>query len=104
MVPTIRFDDLIQTSELPVLVDFWAEWCAPCRMIGPVVKQVAKAYSGRLITIKINVDKRPAIARRYHVQSIPTLILFRRGQAIMRITGARSFEQLSREIESHLPG
>ena len=67
------FDDLIRSSERPVLVDFWAEWCAPCRMVSLVVEQIAREYAGRLTTVKVNVDRKSHIAARYNIQSSPTI-------------------------------
>ena len=96
------FDELIRTSEVPVLVDFWAAWCGPCTMVSPIVEQIAKEYSGRLVTVKVNVDKKPHIASQYSVQGIPTIIVFWRGEPIMRTTGAQSGMQLKQQIENAL--
>jgi thioredoxin len=96
------FDQLIQKSELPVLVDFWAEWCGPCKMVTPVIKQIAHTYKDRLVTVKINIDKKPQIAAKYGIQSIPTIMLFKKGQPVMRVTGAQPYESLKRQIDAHL--
>ena len=96
------FDELIRTSEVPVLVDFWAAWCGPCTMVSPIVEQLAREYTGRLVTIKVNVDKKPHIASQYSVQGIPTIMLFWKGKPIMRTTGAQSREQLKQQIENAL--
>jgi len=98
------FEDLIVQSDKPVLADFWANWCGPCYIVAPVIKQIAKAYSGRLTVIKVNVDEKPQIAQKYDIRSIPTIMLFWNGQPIMRVVGALSFEQLKRQIEQHYPG
>jgi len=97
------FEDLIVQSDKPVLVDFWAEWCGPCRMVVPVIEQIAKEYGGRLTVIKVNVDEKPQIAQMYGIRSIPTIMLFWQGQPIMRVVGALSFAQLKQQIEQHYP-
>jgi len=97
------FDELIRLSKHPVLVDFWAEWCGPCRMVAPVVEQIAKEYSGRLVTVKVNIERKPHIAARYHIQSIPTIMMFWKGEAIMRVLGAQPYAQLKQQIDSNWP-
>jgi thioredoxin len=97
------FADLVSSSQLPVLVDFWAEWCGPCRMVGPTIERLAKDYTGRLLTVKVNVDRRPQVAERYEVQSIPTIMLFWQGEPVMRLLGAQAYEAIRREIEKFLP-
>lgn len=97
------FEELIRSADRPVLVDFWATWCAPCRMVAPVVKQLATRYKGRLLTVKVDVDRRPRIAGRYNVSAVPTLMLFSRGDPVLRIEGVRPFETVAQSIEPHLP-
>jgi thioredoxin len=97
------FDDLIKTSGKPVLVDFWADWCAPCKMLSPSIARIAKDLKGRLITIKINVDNKPVIAARYKIQSIPTVMMFWKGRDIMRLQGALPYDALLAEVEKHYP-
>ena len=97
------FADLITSSPIPVLVDFWAEWCSPCRMVSPTIARLAKDYTGRLLTVKVNVDRRPHVAERYEVQAIPTIMLFWQGEPVMRLLGAQGYESIRREIEKFLP-
>lgn len=93
--------DVLQ-SERPVLVDFWAEWCAPCRMIAPTVEAVAEQYNGRASVFKLNVDHNPSISQRYGIKGIPTLILFRAGKEEERIVGATSKEAIARVIDKYV--
>lgn len=102
METKMSFEQLIQTSPVPVFVDFWAEWCAPCRMVAPAVKQLAEELSGRLAVVKVNVDEKPELAAKYAIQSIPTFILFRNGQAERRFSGAMPFPRLKAEVEQFL--
>lgn len=86
----------------PLLVDFWAEWCAPCRAIAPILKDLAVEQDGKLRIAKLNVDEHPEVAQRLGVMSIPTLILFQSGEEKARLVGARGKEQLLKEIQPHL--
>ena len=92
------FDDLINTSDLPVLVDFWAEWCGPCKMVSPAVQQVARDFKGKLLAVKVNVDEKPSVAAQYNIQSIPTLMLFKKGNVIWKQSGALPYEMLRNAI------
>ncbi|MCL4368586.1 MAG: thioredoxin [Actinobacteria bacterium] len=89
-------------SKTPVLVDFWATWCNPCRMIAPIVDEVAKEYDGKLRVAKLDVDQNQATARQFAVMSIPTLILFKEGKPVERIVGYQSKDQLTKSIARHL--
>lgn len=95
------FDEMIKNAELPVLVDFWAEWCGPCRMFSPIVDEVAEEYGEKVQVCKLNVDEAQEIAMRYGVQSIPTLILFEDGEKVSQIVGAQSKEAVEAFI-SHV--
>jgi len=96
------FDEEIAGSSEPVLVDFWAEWCGPCKMIAPILEQIAEEQSGKIKIAKLNVDDNPDIARRFDVMSIPTLIVFQDGQPVKRIVGAKGKGQLLEELSDIL--
>jgi thioredoxin 1 len=96
------FEKEVLQSERPVLVDFWAEWCAPCRMLAPTVEAVAEHYVESADVVELNVDDNPSTAGRYGIKGIPSLILFRDGKEVERIVGATSKESISRIIEKHL--
>jgi thioredoxin len=95
-------DELIRTSELPVFIDFWAEWCGPCKMVSPAVAQLAKEFSGRLAVVKVNVDQQPAAASRFQVQGIPALMLYHKGELKWRTAGAVPYRQLRQEVQKIL--
>jgi thioredoxin 1 len=97
-----NFEDQVLKSGKPVLVDFWAPWCAPCRMMGPTVEAVAKEYADRAIVGKINVDDNQNIAGRYNIRGIPTLLLFKGGQVQEQVVGATSKDVITKLIEKHL--
>ena len=96
------FDEEIKTAEQPVLVDFWAEWCGPCKMIAPVLEEIASEQDGKLRIAKLNVDENLEIARRFEVMSIPTLILFKEGEPQLRLIGAKGKGQLLQELQAFL--
>src|SRR6266542_6106271 len=93
------FDQVVLKSKTPVLVDFWAEWCGPCRTLTPIVEAVAEQYAGTARVVKLNVDDNPSVVQRYRVEAIPTLILFQDGEEKDRIIGAVSKETIARAIE-----
>ena len=83
-----NFGEVVQQATLPVLVDLWAPWCGPCRMVSPALENLARQYAGKVKLVKVNVDESPAISRRFEVQGIPTLLLVRKGEVVARQTGA----------------
>jgi thioredoxin 1 len=100
-VTDATFEREILKSETPVLIDFWAEWCAPCRQIAPIVKDLAASYDGRIKIVKMNIDENPGTPSRYHVRAIPTVLAFKNGTVVGQITGARpksAFEDLVQKL------
>jgi thioredoxin 1 len=97
-----NFDDVVLKSEMPVLVDFWAPWCGPCRMIAPHVDALAREMGDRLKVVKLNTDEAQDIATRYGVMSIPTLIVFKGGQIVEQMVGAMQKQQIAAKVEPHL--
>ncbi len=92
------FDEVVNSASSPVVVDFWAEWCGPCKKIAPILDEIAGEQGDALAVTKLNVDENPAIAQRYGVMSIPTLLVFRDGELDRRVVGAKSKTQLLEEI------
>jgi|SRR5579863_6994603 len=97
-----NFDEQVLKSEKPVLVDFWATWCGPCRMIGPTVEAIAQEYSDRAKVGKVNVDENMSVTSRYRIQGIPALLLFKNGQVAEQLTGAHPKDTIVKMIEKHL--
>jgi len=97
-----NFEDEVINSSQPVVVDLWAEWCMPCRMIAPIIEELAQEYNGRVKFGKLNVDENRNIAVRYSIQAIPTLLIFKDGQLVQKLVGLRSKADLEREIDSLL--
>ncbi len=95
------FEQEVLQSDKLVLVDFWAEWCAPCRMMAPAIEAIAEKYQGSASVVKVNVDENPSISQRYGIKGIPTLILFKGGKEEERVVGATSKETLSRIIDKY---
>jgi len=96
------FDEHVKGSDVPVLVDFWAEWCGPCKMIAPVLEEIADEQAGKIEIAKLNIDDNLDVTRRFDVMSIPTLILFKDGEPVVRIVGAKGKGQLLQELSAHL--
>jgi thioredoxin 1 len=98
------FETDVLASPVPVLVDYWAEWCSPCKMIAPLLAESAASYAGRLTVAKLNVDGSPKAPSRYHVRSIPTLMVFKNGQPVATHVGALSKAQLAAFLEANVGG
>jgi len=96
------FDESVGSSDSAVIVDFWAEWCGPCKMIAPVLEDIAKEHAGSLSVAKLNVDDNPETARRFEVLSIPTLIVFKDGKPDKRLVGAKGKAQLLQELSEYI--
>jgi thioredoxin 1 len=97
-----NFKAEVLESKIPVLVDFWANWCGPCRMVAPIVDELAKEYSGKIKIGKVDVDANSSIASQYGIMSIPTLIFFKDGKVMVQLTGVQSKDSLKRKIEENL--
>ncbi len=96
------FDEEVNSASTPILVDFWAEWCGPCKLIAPILDEIASEQQGRLTVAKLNVDEAPDVARRFGVMSIPTMILFDGGEPAKRMVGAKPKEALLGELAEYL--
>ena len=97
-----NFDQMVLKSKTPVLVDFWAAWCGPCRMVSPLVEELAGEYEGRVTMAKLNVDENPQIASQYGIMSIPTLLIFKDGAPVSNIVGFRPKAELQRNLDAVL--
>ena len=93
------FDDVLQSSPLPVLVDFWAEWCGPCRMAAPEVKKVAAALAGRALVLKVDTESHPDLAARYNVRGIPNFVVLRNGRVVFQHAGLAPAHEMQRWLE-----
>jgi thioredoxin 1 len=105
--PTVTVDDgnfqqVVLEADKPVLVDFWATWCGPCQIVAPIVGQLAMEYEGRVTVAKLDIDQAAAIADRYNVSAIPTLIVFRQGREVSRVVGAASRDELAQKLDEAL--
>jgi thioredoxin 1 len=101
-VTDATFDADVLGSEKPVLVDFWAEWCGPCKMVAPVLEEIASEHGDKITVAKVNIDENPEIARRYQIMSIPTMSVFSGGEVVRSIVGAKPKAALLRDLEDIL--
>ncbi len=97
-----NFDELVLKSDKPVIVDFWAVWCGPCRMVGPIVEEIGKEYEGKAIVGKVDVDSNPQTATKFGIRNIPTLLFFKNGEIVDRQVGAVPKQVLVKKLEAHL--
>ena len=101
-VTDATFEEVVMKSDKLVMVDFWAEWCGPCRMVGPVVEQLGDEYPDVLVASKLDVDSNPAIARKYRVMNIPTILFFKNGEQVDKVVGAVPKAKLEEVVQKHI--
>ena len=97
-----NFDQVVLQAKTPVLVDFWATWCAPCQMVAPIIDELAEEYNGRISFAKVDVDQNSKIATRYSIMSIPTLLIFKKGEPVSLLVGYKPKEELKRTLDAAL--
>ncbi|MHA3704876.1 thioredoxin [Jatrophihabitans sp. YIM 134969] len=101
-VTDASFADDVLTADQPVLVDFWAEWCGPCKMVAPVLEEIAGEYGDKITVAKVNIDENPQIARQYGIMSIPTMSVFKGGEVVKSIVGAKPKAALLRDLSDYI--
>ena len=97
-----NFEETVLKSDKPVIVDFWAEWCGPCRMVGPIVEQIGEEYEGKVVVGKVDVDNNPGTAMKFGIRNIPTILFFKNGEIVDKQVGAVAKPVLIKKLEGHM--
>ena len=102
VIDDTNFDQIVLQAEIPVLVDFWAPWCRPCLMVAPILDELAEEYNGKVSIARIDVDQNPKTAAKYNIMSIPTMLIFKKGEPVSQIVGFRPKPELKRSLDAIL--